>query len=186
MPRIPFDQLPPDARVWVFGASHPISADGETDLLSSVDAWLDQWTAHGEPLTCAREWRDGRFLVIGVDQRSAGASGCSIDALFRVFQTVQGTLGTSFLGGGRVFFRNAEHQIICADRADFARESGISERTPVFDTTLITAADYRTRFERPLGESWHRELRQREDGQMGQPGSTRERVNAKDQGGRGG
>lgn len=159
MPRIPFDQLPDDARIWIFGASDPISADGETDLLSSVDGWLDQWHAHGEPLTCAREWSHGRFLVIGVDQRSAGASGCSIDALFRVLQQVQGTLSTTFLGGGRVFYRNAEDQIICAaDRAQFAAASGLTADTRVFDTSLLSAGEFRTGFERPLGTSWHREL----------------------------
>ena len=47
-----------------------IEADG-------VDAFLDQWNAHGSALTCAREWRDDRFLAIGVDQSTAGASGCS-------------------------------------------------------------------------------------------------------------
>ncbi|MBL8961957.1 MAG: hypothetical protein JNJ98_18995 [Gemmatimonadetes bacterium] len=159
MPRIDFAHLPDDARVWVFGASHPISADGETDLLTSVDAWLDQWAAHGTPLTCARDWTHGRFLAIGVDQRSAGASGCSIDALFRVLQQVQGTLGTSFLGGGLVFFRNDEGQLTCADRAAFAVTPGLGAHTLVYDTAVTTAAAYRSRFELPLGESWHAALR---------------------------
>jgi hypothetical protein len=159
VPRIDFAQLPDDARVWVFGASHPISADGETDLLNSVDAWLDQWAAHGAPLTCARDWRDGRFLVVGVDQRSAGVSGCSIDALFRVLQQVQGTLGTSFLGGSRVFFRNGEDQLACAERAEFAAAPGLTTQSIVYDTAVTTADAYRTRFELPLGESWHAALR---------------------------
>lgn len=158
MPRIAFDQLPDDARIWVFGASEPISADGETDLLASVDAWLDRWHAHGEPLTCAREWSHGRFLVIGVDQRTAGASGCSIDALFHVLQQVQGTHAATFLGGGRVFYRNEEDQIMCADRAHFAALSGLTVDTRVFDTSLVNVGEYRTNFERPLGSSWHRDL----------------------------
>ena len=158
MPRVPFDRLPGDARVWVFGASDPISADGETELLATVDAWLDQWRAHEVPLVCAREWRDGRFLVIGVDQRSTGASGCSIDALFRVLQDLQGVLGTSFLGGGRVFYRNAEGQVECTDRAAFGRLAGLADATPVFDTAVTVAADYRRRFECALGDSWHRDL----------------------------
>ena len=161
MPRIAFSQLPDDARVWVFGASHPISADGETDLLNSVDAWLDQWSAHGAPVTCARDWSHGRFLVVGVDQRSAGASGCSIDALFRVLQQVQGTLGTSFLGGSRVFYRNDEGQLTCAERTEFASAPGIGAATRVFDTAVTTAGDYRSRFELSLGESWHAALRVR-------------------------
>lgn len=159
MPRTDFALLPDDARTWVFGASHPISADGETDLLNSVDAWLDQWSAHGVPLTCAREWVHGRFLVIGVDQRATGASGCSIDALFRVLQQVQGTIGTSFLGGNRVFFQNGEGQLTCVERHEFADVRGVTTSTLVYDTALTTAGDYRRRFEVPLGECWHASLR---------------------------
>ena len=104
MPLVPFHTLPDDARLWVFGASDPIKGERALPLLAAVDEWLANWKAHGEPLTCARDWRDDRFLGIGVDQSTAGASGCSIDALFRVLQDLQGTLGTSLLGGGRVFF----------------------------------------------------------------------------------
>src|SRR5512147_2310971 len=111
MPRVPFSDLPDDARVWVFGASDPISEDNVSRMLAGVDTYLDDWNAHGEPLTCARDWRDGRFLAIGVDQRSAGASGCSIDALFRILQEMQGSLGATIVGGGRVFYRD-EHGVI--------------------------------------------------------------------------
>jgi hypothetical protein len=159
MPLTDFASLPDDARTWIFGASHPISADAETDLLNSVDAWLDEWAAHGVPLTCAREWIHGRFLVVGVDQRAAGASGCSVDALFRVLQQVQGTHGTSFLGGSRVFFRNEEGQLTCVERAAFGAAPGVTMETLVYDTALTTAGEYRRRFEVPVGESWHAALR---------------------------
>ena len=158
MPLLPFAALPNDARTWVFGATDPIHSDGEAMLLDSVDEWLGEWKAHGQPLTCGREWREGRFLVVGVDQRAAGASGCSIDALFHVLQTIQGGLGTSFLGGGRVFYRDAQDAVVCTDRTRLGEAPGISGSTPVFDTAITTAGEYRARFERPLSDSWHREL----------------------------
>ena len=161
MPLTSFERLPDDARVWVFGASQPLMGDVEHAMLADVDAWLAQWQAHGQPLTCAREWRDGRFLAIGVDQSTAGASGCSIDALFRILQAVERATGTSLLGGGRIFYRDARGQVQCVDRATFAartRAGEIGAGTPVFDTTLTTAEAYRSRFERPMQESWHMQL----------------------------
>src|SRR5438477_6677729 len=77
MPRVSFDGLPDSARVWVFGSDDPVSANSADRLLGDVDAFLDRWNAHGFPLTCARDWRDDHFLAIGVDQSTAGASGCS-------------------------------------------------------------------------------------------------------------
>jgi hypothetical protein len=161
MPRIPFEDLPDDARVWIFGSSDSISNDSQKEMLSVVDGWLDDWKAHGEPLVCAREWRDGRFLVVGVDQRAAGASGCSIDALFHVLKGLETTLGTTFLGGDRVFYRSGLESILVADRGSFAALAGeglIDDTTPVFDTSLTDAGSYRHRFEVPVGNSWHRDL----------------------------
>ena len=78
MPCVPFEQLPDDARVWVFGAAAPIDDVDSRKLLAAVDTFLVQWKAHGHPLTCGRDWRDDRFLAIGGDQRTEGASGCSM------------------------------------------------------------------------------------------------------------
>lgn len=161
MPKVSFDALPDDARAWVFGASDPLDAERCDVLLRAVDEALGQWSAHGVPLTCARDWRDGRFLVIGVDQRDAGASGCSIDALFRELQRLERTLGTTLVAGGRVFYRAASGEVQCVDRATWAaraRQGEVGESTPVFDTTVTTVGDVRRRFERPASESWHAQL----------------------------
>jgi hypothetical protein len=145
----------------VFAASDRVTGQRADRLLAAVDEWLAEWKAHGEPLTCARDWREDRFLVIGVDQSTAGASGCSIDALFRVLQDLQGTLGTSLLGGGRVFYRDRDGQVVATDRGTFASRAGAGELdgdTRVFDTSVTTAAAYRSSFIRRAGDSWHRDL----------------------------
>jgi hypothetical protein len=161
MPITSFANLPDDARLWVFAASNPISPERSSSLLTVVDEWLDDWKAHGEPLTSAREWRDDRFLVIGVDQSTAGASGCSIDALFRILQTLQSQLGTSLVGGGRVFYQNRAGAIESSTRAGFserANAGAVDADTIVYDTAITSAADYRRGFARRAGDSWHREL----------------------------
>ena len=161
MPITSFSELPDDARLWVFAASERITGERTSELLDAVDEYLAGWKAHGEPLTCAREWRDDRFLVIAVDQSTAGASGCSIDALFRILQQLQGRVGTSLVGGGRVFFRNRAGDIEATTRTAFADRAvagDVDTDTMVFDTTVTTAKDYRGGFARRAGETWHRDL----------------------------
>ena len=170
MPMTSFPELPPDARVWVFAAADRITGDPAAQLLDAVDEWLAEWKAHGEPLTCAREWRDDRFLVIGVDQSTAGASGCSIDALFRILQTLQRQLGTSLVGGGRVFYRNRVGDVESATRAAFtgyAAAGEVDADTLVYDTSLTTAVDYRNRFTLRARDAWHRELLETQKVQAG-------------------
>ena len=161
MPLTSFANLPDDARVWIFGAAAPVDDIDSVKLLAAVDTFLMQWKAHGHPLTSARDWRDERFLVIGVDQHTEGASGCSIDGLFRTLQELERAVGSSFVGGGLVFFRGPGDLVCSLPREDFealARRGGADGATPVFDTTITTAGDYRARFERPASETWHKAL----------------------------
>ena len=161
MPRVPFAQLPDDARVWVFASATELRGPGSDRLLDAVDDFLSEWNAHGSPLVCARDWRDDRFLAVGVDQSTAGASGCSIDGLFRTLVRLEPELGTKLLGGARVFYRDATGQVQVATRAAFgelAKAGTVSDDTLVFDTSLTSAAAWREEFERPARQSWHAEL----------------------------
>ena len=161
MPRVPFESLPNDARVWVFGAASELTPTASERLLGAVDDFLAQWNAHGSPLACGRELRENRFLAIGVDQTAAGASGCSIDGLFRTLARLEPELGTSLLGGGRVYYRDADGRINSTTRSAFnqlAREGRIVSDTMAFDTSITSALAWREQFERPVRESWHAEL----------------------------
>ena len=161
MPLVSFSELPDDARIWVFGADAPVDDVDAPRLLAAVDGFLYAWKAHGHPLTCAREWRDDRFLVIGVDQRTEGASGCSIDGLFRTLQAVERGIGASLVGGGRVYFRDELDLLHAVSRAEFealAASGAVGSGTPVYDTTVTSMTDYRVKFETTAGAGWHAAL----------------------------
>lgn len=158
MPRTEFAALPDDARAWVFAATDVLSRDAEQILLTEVDAFLDQWRAHGVPLAGARDWRDGRFLCIAVNARTAGASGCSVDGLFRRLRELEPTLGTSLVAGGNLFWRNHEGIVQRSTREQFAAHATggvITAATPVFDVTVTTVGAWRQEFEREASSAWH-------------------------------
>jgi hypothetical protein len=161
MPAVPFESLPPSARVWVFVTEQPVTGPRAERLLGAVDHYLGQWTAHGHPLTCGRAWRHDRFLAVGVDQTDAYASGCSIDGLFRVLKTLQSDVGAGLVGGGSVVYRDADGVIRAITRDQFTVLSGsgtINQATSVFDLTVATAGEWRDRFETSVGRSWHKAL----------------------------
>lgn len=158
VPRIEFHRLPDDARLWTFAASRPLSEPEERALLDEVDAFLEAWKAHGTPLTAAREWRDGRFLLVGVDERSAPPSGCSIDAMVRVLKDLEDRLDVTLVDHAPVWYRDGD-EVRRASRSDFgrrAREGGVDLDTVVFDPTVTRVGDLREgRWERPAREGWH-------------------------------
>lgn len=157
MPVVPFASLPDSARCWVFVADKPIPAAAATVLLDAVDRHLAGWAAHGVPLVCARDWQFERFLVVGVDEAATGASGCSIDALFRVIGAVQGQLGADLLASGRVAWRAQDRQVVVSDRDDFealALQGAVLPESPVFNTLAETVGQWRHERELPAERSW--------------------------------
>ena len=155
MPRIDFPAIPDRARLWVFAADTPVA--DPSPLLQAVDQHLSQWAAHGVPLVCARDWRDDRFLAIAVDEAATGASGCSIDGLFRTIGRVQQQLGADLLASGRVAWRDADGAIHVTPRGEFeslATSGAVTQDTPVFGTLAESVGEWRSTFERPARESW--------------------------------
>lgn len=161
MPRVEFSQLPDDARLWVFAAAAPVLGGAAVNMLDIVDRSLDVWKAHGTPLVCARDWRDDRFLAVAADEHATGATGCSIDALFRRVSELEAVAGTTLVTSGPVFWRDASGVVQMSERPAFRALGAAGEvtgETPVFDTTVLTAGAWRTGFERRAADSWHARL----------------------------
>jgi hypothetical protein len=161
MPLTNIVDLPDDARAWVFGSDRTLDASTSGALLNEVDIFLSQWKAHGAPLTVGRDWRFGRFLMVAVDQSTAGASGCSIDGLFRTLNGLKARLDASLVTSGLIFFRDENGAIQSVDREEFTSlgaEGRISPETQVFDPTVTTLGEWRARFELTVADSWHAKL----------------------------
>ena len=158
---VPFASLPDAARLWVFSATDAVPPQASPGLLERVDAFLEEWHAHGHPVGGGRDWRYDRFLLIAADEEATGVSGCSTDSLFRVFKAAERELGISLLDSSRVWYRAGE-EIRSESRAEFrerSRRGEIGPETIVFDNTAATVGDVRGgRWERPLRDSWHAKL----------------------------
>lgn len=172
MPLIPFETLPSSARVWVFGSLRRLDDTAAARLLADTDRFLEQWNAHGHPLFSGRDWRDDRFLTIAVDQTTAGASGCSIDGLYRSLRVLESALDTELLGGGHVFYRGPTPaddggDVYAVTRAEFISRAAaglVDGDTPVFDLSVQTLGEWLERFEGPARSAWHGALLERARG----------------------
>lgn len=153
--RVNIDQLSNDAHIWIFGISPALDAQKSDVLLRHVDAFLDQWAAHGAPIRAARDLREGSFLVIAADEASY-KSGCSIDRMFGTLKTLERELNVQILDSSRVFLRH-EGAVRAVPRGDF--RSAANSDTPVFDVTTERLGDVRSgAWERRAADSWHSSL----------------------------
>lgn len=160
MPRIDVSGLPDESRIWIFGVSPPLDETKGAVMLQGIDRFLDSWSAHGEPITSARDLRNGSFLIICVDQRSE-TSGCSIDRMFDLLQQLERDLSVKILDADRLFYLGDDGLVATADRKQF-REN-CTPTTVVFDVLAERLGDVRSgRWQRPAKNSWHRTLLRKE------------------------
>jgi hypothetical protein len=113
------------------------------------------------PLSSAREWRENRFLTIAVDQNKAGASGCSIDGLFRALKSLEQEIGAAIVTSGLIFYRDKQGQIRAVTRDEFSElgaHGDVGVDTEVFDLSVTTLGEWRSRFSSRAGHSWHSAL----------------------------
>ena len=158
MPRIPFEQLPSDARLWIFAAERPLSEAERSRVFEETDAFISQWMAHGVPLSAGRDLRHNQFVLVGVDERAAGVSGCSIDALVRRMQQLETVLGLELINNGPVLYREGDAVVrVSRDRfAELAASGTVSPNTRVFDNTLTRVGDLVAgKWEVKAADSWH-------------------------------
>ncbi|MBW3631005.1 MAG: hypothetical protein KY464_17160 [Gemmatimonadetes bacterium] len=158
--KLSFSEMPDEARLWVFAAPAPLDETEEAWLRSHVEAFVDEWTAHGAPVAGAYDLRSDRFLLVAADEAATGVSGCSIDALTRTLKQAERELGISLLdAASRVWYREPSGEVRAAPRGEFrerVRTGEISGDTPVFDNTAPTVgAVRRGQWERPMRDSWH-------------------------------
>lgn len=153
--RVNIDQLSNDAHIWIFGISPALDAQKSAVLLRHVDAFLDDWAAHGVPIRGARDLREGSFLIIAADENRE-KSGCSIDRMFGTLRALEQELQVRILDSDRIFVRQ-DGTVRAVPRGAF--RDAATQETPVFDVTAEKLGQVRSgSWERPVRESWHRQL----------------------------
>src|SRR5689334_21772637 len=153
--RVNIDQLSNEAYVWIFGISPALDAQQSDALLRHVNAFLDNWAAHGVPIAGAAEVREGSFLVVAADEQRE-KSGCSIDRMFGTLKQLERELGVDILDSNRIFYRDHD-AVRTVSRADF--RNAATPETPVFDVTVERLGEVRAgAWEKPAAQSWHQQL----------------------------
>ncbi len=152
-----FKNLPDDSRIWVYQANRKMSDPEVAEIIEKSEEFLTKWTAHGAALEAAVEVRYNRFIIIGLNQANASASGCSIDASVHFIQSLQEKFDIDLLDKMNVTFYSGEY-IAYKPLEDFkkmAKDKSVSKNTVVFNNLVNTKAEYLENWEVPAKESWH-------------------------------
>lgn len=154
---VDFNELPDHSRIWIYQSNRSFTESEQEEIQNSVSEFLKQWTAHGSDLHAGFEMKYNRFIIIGLDQTNASASGCSIDASVHFMQMLEQKFQVELMDRMNVSFKQGEY-IAYKPLKDFkkmAKDKAVSANTIVFNNLVATKQEYLDSWEVPASESWH-------------------------------
>ena len=154
---VDFTNLPDDSRIWIYQSNRKFSEEEVATISEKTKGFLTQWTAHGANLEAGFEIKYNRFIVFGLNQANASASGCSIDASVHFIQELEKEFDLDLMDKMNVTFYNGDfiaHKTL-TDFRKMAKNRSVSKNTVVFNNLVNTKAEYIENWEVPASESWH-------------------------------
>ncbi len=153
---VPFEQLPASARIWIYQAARPLTAAEQASLEPALHRFATDWTSHGRNLAASAVVLHNQFLVVGLDEAVADASGCSIDSSVRFVQSIEQELGVELLEKSKLaFLVDGEVQLLDRKELRQAVAAGaLGPETPYFDNTIGQRGQLLDRWPAPAAATW--------------------------------
>jgi hypothetical protein len=153
---VAFDHLPESARIWIYQASRPLTEAEVIGLQPALARFAEAWTSHGRTLQASATVLHQQFLVIGLNEAVADASGCSIDASVRFVREVEQQLGVELLEKSRLAFL-VDGQVKLFGRLELKQAVANGTLTPetlYFDNTIGQRAQLQHAWPAPAATTW--------------------------------
>ena len=151
-----FQNLPEDAKVWVYAASRKLTPAEQETVKAGADRFFSGWTAHNVPVESAFEILDDLFLVIMVNEQNAAISGCGIDKSVAFMKEVERDLGLQL-------FNRTQIEILIGNELAITDKQGvksllenkrIAADTLTFNKTVVNKQQFDRQFRIPLEQAW--------------------------------
>lgn len=153
---VEFNQMPGDARVWIYQSDRTFSDDDVKAITGESINFLTQWTAHGAKLKSSAKVFYNRFLVVALDEKEAQASGCSIDSCVHFVQSLGKTLDVDFFERTKVAFL-INDQVVIESLESIKNNTttrAIAGDSLNFNNLVQSKSEFDSQWITPVSESW--------------------------------
>ena len=151
--------LADDSRIWIFQANRKFSTEEKDTIISKLKNFIADWNAHGAALLADFELPYDQFIIVGVDENQAAASGCSIDKLTKIMRELDAEYNFEFLNRMLVAYEQNE-EIIIEKLPTFKKnvKEGLIKDVNVFNNGIAKLSDLKSSWILPLDQSWAKTL----------------------------
>ena len=153
---VPFEELPPQARIWIYQANRAFSDAEAAEIQEKIKAFVAEWSAHGVALHASGQLLHKRFVVLGTNANVTAPSGCSIDSSVQFIRSLETAYKASLFDRTHLAFqKNGAIQIVHLTEMPAAVSAHeITPQTPYFDNLVAEAGLLKTDWVKPAGKTW--------------------------------
>ena len=158
-----FKDLAAHSKVWIYQSNKPLNKHEVHEISNATAGFINSWQSHGADMDASFKIYFDRFLIVALDETSAGASGCGIDKLFHHIKKLEQNLNLNFFD--RLFIYYTQQQIgdinnpketpeIFQTHFSKLEGSDFQKISYVFDNTIVKKGDLNEHWLIPAQESW--------------------------------
>jgi hypothetical protein len=153
-----YKNLPNNSRVWIYQSDREFTAKEVEFISEKAEAFINQWTRHGDDLKGSFTIKYNQFLVLAVDESFNNVSGCSIDSSVRFVQGLQAELKLDLMDKMNISFKDNEtiNIVKLPIFQCYAKAKKITASTIVFNNMIATKEDFENHWEVAASKSWHK------------------------------
>lgn len=152
--------MDPQSKLWIYQANRLLTAVETETLKGRGSKFVQQWDAHGQPLSASFSVFYNRFVVIAVDEKTEAVSGCAIDRSVALMKSLGAELSVDFFDRMQVAYLENKEIVSCKMHDFWARRKAnlVQDETLVFDNLVSNKADFDGAWQKPFAESWHAKM----------------------------
>lgn len=155
-----YTKYPDNAKVWIYQSSRILEKDEVDYLKVQIDDFLSTWKSHGKMLTGTFEIFENLFVVLFVDDEGDVICGRAQDASVKLMMQLEKEIEVEFVNRMiQAYKKDGKVEVVhINDFSTLLANNEINEDTIVFNNTIINKADFDTKWQVPLKDSWHKQL----------------------------
>lgn len=145
-------------KVWVYQADRFLTSEEVINIEKDLIAFVATWTAHGSALAGRASIEENLFLILEVDERQAGVTGCSIDKSVHFLKALGQKYNVDFFDRMKVSYRSSDGQVNLVNRSNFEgliKDGFVNADTIVFNNLVQNSEELEAKWQIPFKDSWH-------------------------------
>ncbi|MBC3539587.1 hypothetical protein ACFSC6_18855 [Rufibacter sediminis] len=153
---VPFEQLPPYSRVWVYQMSRPLTEEEEGRMNQLLQDFVTEWSSHGRDLQASFSIKEHHFLFLATNEEVASASGCSIDKSVAFLRQLEQEFNVQLFDRTQLAFKTQAgvQTVPMTEMKAQVAAGALSPDSLYFDTLIPTVGALQEQWPKPAKDTW--------------------------------